>query len=314
MPEKMIVKMIFGSHLYGCATETSDMDYKGIYLPTRKQAYLGKIPKSYNSGPKKAQNEKNSANDIDTEIYSLQYFIKLACEGQTVALDMLHAPKNMLTESSPTWDAIVKNRHRFYTKNIRAFIGYARRQAAKYGIRGSRLNAARDFIGLLKEYDAGVKMAVAWSKLPTSEHCHMLGLDRNGILQYQVCGKTFQETASIGYVLGIMQQFEKRYGERARNAAENKNLDWKALSHAMRAALQVKELLVNNTITFPLKNAEYLTNVKRGLYDYSTTVAPNLEDVIKEVEALALKSQLPEKVDKEFWNGFIVSTMERFSE
>lgn len=76
--------------------------------------------------------------DVDVEIYSLHYFIHLACQGETVALDMLHAPDEMIEVSSPLWEEIVKLRDRFYTKNLRAFIGYARRQAAKYGINGTR--------------------------------------------------------------------------------------------------------------------------------------------------------------------------------
>jgi hypothetical protein len=311
MPEKTIVKMVFGSHLYGTDTLQSDMDYKGIFLPTCKQAFLGKIPKSYNSNRNKAPGEKNSAGDIDTETYSLQYFIKLACEGQTIALDMLHAPENMLIESSSIWTNIVANRHRFYTKNLKAFIGYARKQAAKYGIKSSRLDAARNFIKLLEGYPSNTKLTEIWHQLPTNEHCHMLGLGRNNILQYQICGKIFQQTAATGYVLDIMQRFEKQYGQRARDAAKNKNLDWKALSHAMRAALQVKELLTDNTITFPLRNAEHLIGIKAGLYDYSTVVAPNLEGIIKEVEELSKNSNLPEKVDRDFWDGFIVGVMEQ---
>jgi hypothetical protein len=218
----------------------------------------------------------------------------------------------MLIESSPIWEAIIANKHRFYTRNLQAFIGYARKQAAKYGIKGSRLNAIRNLIELLEKYNASTKMTEIWNELPVDEHCHMLGLNQNNILQYQICGKIFQQTAATGYVLNAMQRFEEQYGRRARDAAENKNLDWKALSHAMRAALQVKELLTSNTITFPLKNAEYLRNVKLGIYDYSTTVAPNLEDAIREVELLSEHSDLPEKVDRDFWDGFIVSTMEQF--
>jgi hypothetical protein len=61
--------------------------------------------------------------------------------------------------------------------------------------------------------------------------------------QYQVCGKTFQESATIGYVIPIVEKFYNDYGRRAKLAAENKNIDWKAVSHALRAAYQTKEIL-----------------------------------------------------------------------
>jgi predicted nucleotidyltransferase len=38
---RIIVKMKFGAHLYGTATSDSDLDYKGIFLPTKEQLLLG---------------------------------------------------------------------------------------------------------------------------------------------------------------------------------------------------------------------------------------------------------------------------------
>ena len=79
---RIIAKMKFGSHLYGTATENSDLDYKGIYLPTKEQILLNRFKKSHNIQTKKGSSAKNTSDDIDIEFYSLQYFIKLACEGQ----------------------------------------------------------------------------------------------------------------------------------------------------------------------------------------------------------------------------------------
>ena len=38
----LIVKMKFGSHLYGTDTEDSDVDYKGVFLPAKKEILLNK--------------------------------------------------------------------------------------------------------------------------------------------------------------------------------------------------------------------------------------------------------------------------------
>lgn len=307
---KTIVKTIFGSYLYGTATSKSDKDFKGIFMPSKEQIFLGRIPKSYNKTTKKGL-EKNTADDIDTEIYSLHYFIKLACEGQTVALDMLHAPNNMIIESSEIWEDIVKNRSKFYTKNLKAFIGYARRQASKYGIKGSRLNAAKKIVSFLLEHDPLTRMGCVWDQLPIEEHLHMLETDRNNVRQYQVCGKIIQETAKIGYVFDILTKFYEEYGKRAKEAAENKNIDWKAISHALRAAYQVKELLEDNTITFPLKDAPFLCAVKEGRLDYKEEVAPELESIMADVEILSEKSKLPKKVNQKFWDNFIIEAVEK---
>lgn len=305
----LIVKMKFGSHLYGTNTEDSDVDYKGVFLPSKREILLNQIPKcrSFSTGNDLI---KNNPDDVDEEIYSLHYFIKLACDGQTVAIDMLHAPDNMLIESSDIWKKIVKQKQRFYTKNLNSFVNYARRQASKYGIKGSRLNAAQQVLNLLKSNDPESRLRDVWSQLPRNEYCHDIGIDPNGMRQYQVCGKTFQESSSVGYVLPIIKKFYDDYGHRAKLAAENKNIDWKAISHALRAAIQTKEILTTGTIHFPLKDAPFLLDVKSGRLNYAGEVAPVLESLMDEVETLVNESDLPDKVDAEYWDHFICETLE----
>jgi hypothetical protein len=306
----LIVKMKFGSHLYGTNTDASDIDYKGIYLPTKEEILLNDIPKcrSYSTGNGL---KKNNPGDVDEEIYSLHYFIKLAGDGQTVAMDMLHAPEKMLIVNSDIWREIVKNRKRFYTKNLNSFVKYARRQASKYGIKGSRINAALKVISVLEKESPESRLREIWEKLPRNEYCHDIDASPNGIRQYQVIGKTFQETSAVAYVLPIISKFYDDYGHRSKLAAKNKSIDWKALSHALRAAIQTKEILVNGTIDFPLKDAPFLLSVKSGKLDYSEEVAPVLESLMAEVEDLIRKSVLPEKVDTGFWKAFIYETLDK---
>ena len=307
----LIVKMVFGSHLYGTNTPESDKDFKGVFMPTKEQIYLGKIPKCYSeqTGDDKSKNTKE---DTDTEIYSLHYFIKLACEGQTVALDMLHAPWDKLIYSTPLWYEIVGNREKFYTKSMSAFVGYARRQAAKYGIKGSRLNAANkvtDFVHYSLD-DVKTKLSQVWDILPEGEHIHKDKLDPNGLKIYEVCGKKVQETVTLEYLYDIMVKFYNAYGERARQAERNEGIDWKAVSHAIRAAMQCKQIFINGTIEYPLPGAKLLKKIKAGELDYTTKVAPLLERLMTEVENLSKNSNLPEKVDRKFWDDFIIEEVE----
>ena len=302
--------MIFGSHLYGTSTENSDTDYKGVFMPSEEQILLGKIPKSYNQSTGKSDS-KNSSEDIDTEIYSLHYFIKLALEGQTVAIDMIHAPNQFILESSDIWLDIVRNKRKFYTKNLNAFVGYARRQASKYGIKGSRLDASKTVYDILISHDPEIKISNIWNKLPENEYCKFLGKNQNGIKEYQVCGRTIQETGKIGYCADVVKKFYENYGERAKQAAQNKGIDWKAVSHAVRAAIQVKMILVDGDIKFPLPQADLILKIKQGKLDYLTEAGPILENMMSEVEELSLKSNLPSKPDYEFWERFIIDNVRK---
>lgn len=310
---KTIVKLMFGSQLYGTNTPDSDQDFKGVFLPSKEQILLGKIPKSINESTKKENQLKNTSKDVDFETYSLHYFIYLACEGETVALDMLHAPDNMIIEKSHIWNLIVAERERFYTKNLKAFVGYARRQASKYGIKGSRLNDAQKVLDALKRVNDSTnrcRLLDIWPILPTGEHIFKHPPNENGERMYEVCGRKIGEKVTLQYARETVKRFVDNYGERARKAADNEGIDWKAVSHACRAAYQVKQILLENTIIFPLKEAKFLKSVKCGELDYQTIVAPKLEDLMTEVEELSLKSNLPDKVDRKFWDRFIINVLE----
>jgi hypothetical protein len=308
-----LVYMKFGSHLYGTNTESSDDDFKGIYMPTKRQILLAKFPKSISTSTGD-KHGKNGAGDIDDEMFSLHRFIELACEGQTVAIDMLHAPDSMIIESSDVWKAIAANRDKFYTKNLKAFVGYCRRQAAKYGVKGSRLNAAKEVIALLSGLPSDTRMRDVWSMLPTGEHIHHLepnDKDTNKCKIYQVCGKKFLETVKVDSVIESLAIFVTAFGSRAELAAKNQGIDWKALSHAMRAAYQLEEIYTKGTIVFPLEQAGYLKRIKRGEADYLSEVAPTLEALMDRVEELSSTCELPENVDRGFWDDFLVSAVER---
>jgi len=325
----VIVLLRFGSSLYGTNTPESDQDFKGIFLPSKEQIFLNKIPKSISENTK-VGTSKNTKNDVDTEMYSLHYFLKLACEGQTCALDMIHAPDNMILKTSNIWKKIVNKKELFYTKNMQAFLGYALRQASKYGIKGSRLAAAKKVLDYLneeiskytyelelstskinlREFDKYLTIKKIWGKLPRGEHIYDNEIDPNGNRVYQVCGKKVQETANAFYFKKMMEKFYDSYGERAKQAEHNENIDWKSVSHAMRAAIQLKELYTKGTITFPLKEAMLIKYVKEGLYSYKW-VAGLLEKYIEEVKELAEKSNYPEKVDKKYWDKFLIKEVER---
>ena len=309
---QIIVKSVFGSHLYGTDTPESDKDYKGIFMPSKEEIFLGRIPKSISETTKTGSVSKNTADDIDTDMYSLQYFIELALKGETVALDMLHTPEHQTLFACTIWDNLVANREKFYTRNLKSFVGYCRKQAAKYGIKGSRISAAKSVISLMRKHNADSKMLDIWHKLPTDEHLRFIEDSPNGLRQYQVCGKIFQETGKLGYVIPILERFVEQYGERARLAERNEGIDWKAVSHALRAAYQTKMILEEGTIIFPLPQAELLRLVKQGKKHYLYEVSPILEGLMEEIEILSAISNLPDKPDKEFWNKFVVEKVEEF--
>ena len=300
--------MNFGSTLYGTSTPNSDVDIKGVFLPSLDQLFLNDIPKCIDMSPKKDNSRKNTKDDTDMDMYSLHYFIKLALQGETAAIDMLHANDENIIESSSIWKEIVKNREKFYTKDMKSFVGYCRRQADKYGIKGSRIQEIEAVLDTLVGYEEHVTLGFIWDKLPLSTYCYFTKNKKNDIPVYSVCGKKFQQTVKLKFVIAPLYKYLRNYGERAHLAKTNQGIDWKAISHALRAALQIREILLTNNLVYPLKDAKLLTTVKQGKLDFLTVVNPMLEDLIREVNELSEISTLPSKPDIKFWNRFIIET------
>jgi len=314
---KKIVKMIFGSYLYGTSTPRSDKDFKAVFLPSKRDIYLGQISKSVIENTKVGSSEKNKPTDIDDENLSLHQFIKLACENQIEELDMLHCPKNLLLESSPIWEEIQKNRSRFYTKNLDPLKEYIRRETGKYGVKGSRLSDCKRVLDFLNSKHPRTKLSELWSDLPIGDFVTKVPAltDFGGSTYttdiYCICGKVFPEKTEIGYCIHALDKMYENFGQRAKQAELGEGVDWKAVSHAVRACYEVKSMLSEGDIVFPLKESRYLTFIKLGNFSWSE-MSYTIESLVSEVEGLASKSYLSEVCDIEYWNNFIINVIDEY--
>jgi predicted nucleotidyltransferase len=313
---KKIMRIKFGSHLYGTNTPESDEDFKSIFIPTAEQIILGRGKQTYNTDRPKAEGEKNFAGEVDEESFTIQQFLKLLSEGQTVSLDVLFAPEWAHTQPpSWVWKEIVANRDRLLTRKSSAFIGYARQQANKYGIKGSRVASSRAALELL---NYGIETYGAQAKLYEMEneisicmqlHDHMeMTTDKTEHVKdkrmWTVCNRSMPYLASIKNARDIMAKIVDEYGKRALMAEKQEGVDWKALSHAVRISQQALELFQTGKIEFPRHNAEELKMIKTGLYEYKQ-VAELIENLMEAVEAEAPNSSLPTEVDYEWIDQFV---------
>ena len=311
----MIVRMVFGSHMYGLNTPESDTDYKGIYLPELEELLLSKHAKhiSRSTGNDRS---KNTAADTDEEIYSLDEFIKLAVQGETVALDMLHVNPDMVkVEVDPLygyiWNDLVANRSKFYTKNLKAYMGYVKKQASKYGLKGSRISAMREAITALENIEGReVPLFSVWGQLPENEFTTKTTVETPNGLQrfYEVNMKKYQDTVTVEYTLERITKALAGYGARALMAEKNEGVDWKAMGHALRAGYQMRDIFKYGSFSYPLTETEFLCKVKAGSLDYLTEVAPELERVVEEIEALSGTVDLPARSDVQYWDDWLVKT------
>jgi hypothetical protein len=300
-----IVTIRFGSHLYGTSTAESDEDYKGIFFPRTRDVLLGRIPKTGDSSPQDDK-RKNLPGELDTQDYSLHHFVKLAVQGQTVAIDMLFAPEIHIQRGQMgwIWDALLRERSRFLSRNMNAFVGYARAQAAKYSLKGERLNKLQDFASVLSGRGEGLYLSHCWDELPKDDERRNV----NGVRELQIAGKWYGSTTATGTVLASVTKQIDRYGKRAKAAGQAGGVDWKALSHAVRVSYELEELLRTGKITFPLIPARALLNIKKGEWELER-VQDLLDAQLAKIEELAATSELPEKADAKWWDDWLVNIM-----
>ena len=317
----IILKTKFGSHLYGTDTPESDLDIKGIFLPELRDVLLQKVPKEIDLSTN-TSDSKNSKEDIDEGYYSLHYFLKLAFKGETVAIDLLSVrPETALNKTYAEvgpWEFIYKNRAKFYTKNMKAFLGYCRTQAAKYGVRAERLNNGREVLAFLKDICEKDKanevkpVGEFFDQFPKGKHIIPMKiesvdpLDNNRAME--VCNRKIMYNTKVYYTIQMVEHFCNNYGERAKLAAKNEGIDWKAISHAFRAGYQLEEIYLTGDLQYPLRNRTFLRELKQGHFHYQNdNIAEKLENLISKVESLADSSTYPEKVDQKFWEDWLVS-------
>lgn len=307
----------YGSSLYGTSTPTSDLDIKGVFLPTKEEILLGRIPKTVSFSTKESSSkEKNVAGDIDCELYSFHYFLKLCESGQTVALELLWAndsKSGSQLESSILWDnKIVPIRDKFITKSLKAFLGYARGQAVRYSVKGDKLNTARKFRNILNEKLSYSTMKYIWANLKEEfeedENVKFIR-DQNDVKMVEVCNRAIQISVTIKYALEIVDNVISKYGVRANQAAAHDGADFKALSHAIRIGQELRQIYKHGKITFPVESANYLLAIKKGKYPVYD-IMDTLENILNEVEILSSESDRPEKVDREFIDEIILEAYE----
>lgn len=286
--------MPFGSTVYGTRTKASDTDIKEVFLPSARDILLQKAPTALVS----------STAELDVDRFSLQFFVGLVMQGQTLALEMLFvAPALYLEPPDAVWLQLQAQRARLLSRKSSAFVKYCRAQASKYGVKGTRLAAARGVVELLSKLPPQTKLAehfgVLSSFVNATQHC---SLDAE---QLEVCGRKAQLGITVKHAVSLYEKVLQGYGERSKAAADNVGVDWKALMHAVRIAGEADEFLRTGHITLPRVEAPFLLKIRAGELPYEE-VTELLDHRLETVEALVAQSPLPETPDEAFAEEFIV--------
>lgn len=112
----IVTILLSGSHLYGTATEESDIDYRGIFIGN-KHYYLGFGHKDTIEIP------MNMFKNTDTTLYEIRKFFSLALAGNPNIIEYFFIPTKT---SSPEWEHILMQKDFFISKKVKhKFMGFA---------------------------------------------------------------------------------------------------------------------------------------------------------------------------------------------
>ncbi len=318
---KLLAKFVHGSHLYKLNTAYSDTDYKAVYMPPLEDMLLGKINHSSSLGTNKS-NEKNSKEDIDFEVYSIHKWLSMLVKQDMVGFDMLFAPHDCvvyydkqgveitdddLLKENPVWWVREVYRDMFLSSEMKGYLGYVNKQAAKYGVKGSRLDTLFVIKDVLSEnecFDKDSRLESIKDLLPDTNH------SSKSEDHYEVLGKKHQWSTHLSMFVDRIDSEIEKYGHRARLAQKNEGVDWKAVSHAIRSGYQLISLFETGfmSVVLPEHERDLIIQVKLGELDWESEVKPLIETLMDKVEVVCEenKAGLPDEVDeKELENALL---------
>lgn len=296
-PLRKIVTTVHGSHLYGTSTPESDRDYKGVHIPSG-QAILLQRPENVFDESLKAKDAagKNTGEAIDHQSYSVEKFCRMLAVGDGVATEILFAPDDAIVEASPEWPILREEARGLLNREVKGFVGYCKQQAAKYGIKGSRMEAVEKLVDLLnkavEKHGPKTRLEVIEGELreftERVEMANMITIPSGhtpDMLHIECCERKVSMRNHLQEAARIYGAVWRNYGVRAQKAKDNEGIDWKAVSHAVRVARQAHELMLTGHITFPRPDAEELLAIKLGKFEYKE-VSPILEQLVDELDRI----------------------------
>ncbi len=316
----------FGSHLYGLNTPESDVDLKGIFLPNFESLVTQKKIRSINYTTGKNV-DKNTSDDIDIELWSLQYWLELVSKGDTSGLDLLYSVSNddIILSRNPVMDKIFNNPFSLFNpQDTQAYVGYCIGQAKKYGVKGSRLGVIKQVSKWIYNYIDNLDVLDPAAKLidimyDIEKHCGDPSYcfikempyrkDIGTTIPYLIiCEKQHQSTITIDEFYTRIQKIYETYGERARLAEQNKGMDYKALSHALRCIKQCEQLLTEGEITFPFKDDDLHDIMKIKLGDLPwNEIEPMIVNGLEDINKLQKVTTVTGHYNEKFVRDFVMS-------
>jgi uncharacterized protein len=282
--EYRIFEATTGSHLYGLSTPESDSDSRGVCV----------APMEVLLDPFMRFTVKDGFDGEDRAIYDLGKFMNLCADNNPNLLELLFVPEQFVLCKTKEWDKVIENRHLFLSKNVKhRFLGYgfsqleAIKRHRAWFLNPPSHKPTREEFGLSQEPLVSEANIQNMMGVPN----HLFKEEYYQELQQE---RLYRETKKKW---DNYMQWKTNRNPKRKGTEEQFGYDLKYASHLFRLMSEGKELLLTGKITFPLPNAEWLLEIKQGLYPYEQ-ILEMAENMEKEFEIWYEQSPLPKTPDR----------------
>ncbi len=301
--DNKIIEITVGSHLYGTNTPTSDLDYSGVFLPVKELVFgFQRVEEVDLSITDKNEAGRNTQRAVDRKLYEFRKFVKLALENNPNIIEQLFVNEPNIVYINDAGRALLEERYKFPHKGLlKKFKGYAFSQKHKMVIRTDKFHELDNAFNYLKEY-AGQKELL----IELKDKC----------LPFMKFSQDFCAIGDLNLQKGIfVKKAVSMIEERLSKVGNRKNLitkhgfDTKFASNLIRLLLEGKDLVSNGDITFPLRYAETILDIKQGKWTIKE-VLDYAEQLEAETDIAALQSELPSKPRFDEIEKFTINLLE----
>lgn len=288
---------VAGSYGYGLNTETSDIDLRGVILPT-KDELIGL--KSF---------KQRDDRDTDTCLYELNRFIHLAKDGNPNVVELLGMREYLVFND--IGEKLIDNAKLFLSKKCyKTFKGYSASQLRK--IENSL--SETDYTQEQKNKQIFETINVAIDKLFETNNLFKEGSIKVNLEDNDITIDCNIKSAPINLVrasLNDLLSIEKTYNKLGqRNTKKDERHLNKHISHLFRLILTCKDILDKHEMhTYRTEDIGYLMDIKNGKYikdgKLTEDFSKDLNRLNKLLEESYTESTLQDNCDFNKLNEFV---------
>lgn len=254
LKDRTIFATLHGSHAYGLATETSDIDVKGVCVAP-KEVYLG-----YTHGFEQAEGK----DPYDLVVYEVRKFFKLAAACNPNIIEVLHTSPEVWCKVTPAGQLLLDNKDAFLSlKAKHTFSGYAVAQLKRIQTHYRWLLNPPVASPVRKDFDLPEFMLVPreqlgvveaeirkkietfdfdWSVLDESERINLQGCISSFFAEMNLTSdEVWTRTGrSLGFDDNFLAHLQKERSYRAKMVEWDQYQNWLKTRNPKRAALEAK--------------------------------------------------------------------------